>query len=60
MTPDAAFDELPRPGFAGELLVRLAHDRARRTPAALATGAVAGAAVTASVALLVATRRRAR
>ena len=53
-------DDLPRPGFADELLARLAHDRVRRIPADLARGAIAGAALTASVALLVATRRRAR
>ncbi|HEX2196852.1 MAG TPA: hypothetical protein VHJ76_07990 [Actinomycetota bacterium] len=53
-------DEAPRPGFADELLARLAHDRRRRGSTAVAKGAIAGAAVTASVALLVATRRRSR
>ncbi|MDQ3953588.1 MAG: hypothetical protein M3279_11610 [Actinomycetota bacterium] len=53
-------DELPRPDFADELLARLANDRGRRIPAPLARRAIAGAAVTASVALLVATKRRAR
>lgn len=53
-------DELLRPGFADELLARLARDRTRRAPAALAKGALAGAAVTASLALLVASRRRGR
>ncbi|HEX2058038.1 MAG TPA: hypothetical protein VHI71_06675 [Actinomycetota bacterium] len=53
-------DELPRPGFADELLAQLARDRTRRAPVALVKGALAGAAVTASVALLVASRRRTR
>ena len=49
-----------RPGFADELFARLAEDRSRRAATAAALKAAAGVAVTASVALVVATRRRAR
>lgn len=53
-------DEVLRPGFADELLARLAAHRSRRAAAATAVKTAAGVAVTASVALAVAIRRRAR
>lgn len=54
-----AVDEMPRPGFADELLARLERDgSAPLVPPAL-KGAVAGA-VAASLVLLVAARRRTR
>ncbi len=53
-----------RPGFAEELLWRLAQDDGRRaltrSVKRMAAGAVGGATVTASVALLLASRRRGR
>lgn len=51
--------EDPRPGFADELLVRLERDR-QPAVSPVVRGALAGAAVTASVALIVAGRRRSR
>lgn len=52
--------EALRPEFADELLLRLARDRRpSRVPASL-WGALAGAGVTASIALVVAARRRVR
>lgn len=56
MTPD----EGPRPDFAEELLVRLERGPRGSALSPVVRGALAGAAVTASVALLVAGRRRAR
>lgn len=53
-------DDVLRPGFADELLARLAADRSRRAALTTVRRAAAGVAVTASVALLVATRRRIR
>ncbi len=53
-------DEMPRPGFADELLLRLERGRDDAPSSAALRKALAGAAVTASVALLVAGRRRAR
>jgi hypothetical protein len=53
-------DEAPRPGFADELLARLERDRrvGVLTPAVVKT--LAGIAATASVAVVVAGRRRSR
>lgn len=53
-------DDVLRPGFADELLARLAADRSRRMALSAVRRAAAGVAVTASVAVLAATRRRAR
>jgi hypothetical protein len=53
-----------RPGFAQELLWRLAQDDGRRALGSgvkkVAAGALGGATVTASVALLLASRRKGR
>ena len=53
-------EESPRPGFADELLLRLERDRRGRSLSPALRGALAGAALTASVALVVAGRRRIR
>lgn len=53
-------EESPRPGFADELLLRLERGSDDTRPSAALRRALAGAALTASVALLVAGRRRAR
>ena len=53
-------DESPRPGFADELLARLERDRYEPLVPPALRKALAGAAVTASVALLVAGRKRTR
>lgn len=53
-------DHMLRPGFADELLARLAADRSRRAVAVAMQRAAAGVVVTASVVFLVASRRRAR
>lgn len=53
-------NDVLRPGFADELLARLAADRSRRATLDAVRRTAAGVAVTASVALLIATRRRTR
>lgn len=53
-------DDALRPGFADELLARLQAHRSRRAAAAAAVRTAAGVAATASVAFVVAVRRRAR
>ena len=53
----APTDMAPRAGFADELLVRLQRSAARRTAV---RRVASGATFTASVALLVSTRRRSR
>lgn len=55
-----AAPETLRPGFADELLERLARDGSRRSSSRTLRRTVTGVAVTASVTLLVATRRRTR
>ena len=52
--------EAPRPEFADELLLRLERGREPAPVSPAARRLLAGAAVTASVALIVAGRRRAR
>lgn len=52
--------EALRPGFADELLARLERDGYTPVPSPALRRALTGAAVTASVVLLVAGRRRAR
>jgi hypothetical protein len=52
--------EAPRPGFADELLARLERDGFTPFPSPVLRRTLTGAAVTASVVLLVAGRRRSR
>lgn len=53
-------DDVLRPGFADELLARLEAHRLHRAAAAAAVKTAAGVAVTASFAVLMTIRRRAR
>ena len=57
-------EDVPRPGFAEELLIRLVRDDDRRALGNglrnVVAGALGGATVTASVALMLASRRRSR